>query len=709
MNSQLKTLPSVFAIITLLFSASPLYGQWTQSSTGLNGCPVHAIFADDTQLFVGTASGAYHSMNNGSSWSPVNTGFVSLQINNLVGTASELFAATANGFYSSTNAGAQWTKSASISGGLRLLWMDGDRIFAAPNGGGLFVTTDKGGSWVRLTTGLPENPSVYAIARNSTEIFIGTYTGIYRSSDEGFSWEEFNPDSYVKPVYSLLLKDNALFAGTTIHGNVYKTVYNGSSWSPWSEGIGLANYSDINTLSLIDNKIIAGSTKGLYHSTDNGTSWTALTNGLPEELLVKTLVSNGSSIYAGTERGLYYSSDYGSTWIDLNTQLTCAQAYVFFRHTTKLYAGTNNGLFESSDNGSSWTAVKSLSANSIRCLTSKVGVLFAGTDKGVFASENNAASWTAINSGLQPGLISALAAHNNTLFAGIYPLHFGEYSVYTSDDNGVSWNLSSEGLPASTPAKAFVFMNETVFTALGENVYRSVDNGNSWTIASNELPPVTGNTTINSFINRESTLYLSYAPGGVFKSKDNGISWEMINTGLRFETAGSLASSQSNLFVGGTLLTSTEYGVYTSSNDGVTWVAIESGLPAGARNRVLYVDDNNLYGSFLGDKSVWKVLLEDLVTGTGGRQHTTQHSFCPEMNTFSFPNPTTDHIVITLKNGVQENETITIYDLAGRPVSVMGKTNKAEFILDTSQYRAGTYIIKTTSGNKVCYGKFIKH
>jgi hypothetical protein len=41
--------------------------------------------------------------------------------------------------------------------------------------------------------------------------------------------------------------------------------------------------------------------KGVFLSTNNGTSWIAVNSGLPENSTINSLVVVGSNIYAGTE------------------------------------------------------------------------------------------------------------------------------------------------------------------------------------------------------------------------------------------------------------------------------------------------------------------------------------------------------------------------------------------------------------------------
>ena len=95
--------------------------------------------------------------------------------------------------------------------------------------GGLFRSTDGGGSWVRLRDGLRDGSSFYAVRmspdfQSDRTVFVGTDSeGVLRSTDAGESWEPVNQQLRTLGIASLALPSNypetlQVFAGTARSG-----------------------------------------------------------------------------------------------------------------------------------------------------------------------------------------------------------------------------------------------------------------------------------------------------------------------------------------------------------------------------------------------------------------------------------------------------------------------------------------------------------
>jgi hypothetical protein len=126
-------------------------------------------------------------------------------------------------------------------------------------------------------------------------------------------------------------------------------------------------------------------------------------------------------LFAGTYDGVFLSTNNGSNWTAASNGLTTRYVISLALHDSNVFAGTfGGGIFHSTDLGASWTAVNhDLTENDVRALVADATNLFAGTFwGGVYLSSNNGSSWTAVNSGLTSNHVYALALSNAHLFAG---------------------------------------------------------------------------------------------------------------------------------------------------------------------------------------------------------------------------------------------------------------------------------------------------
>jgi len=61
---------------------------------------------------------------------------------------------------------------------------------------------------------------------------------------------------------------------------------------------------------------------GVFLSTNNGTSWTQVNNGLSNDYIVYALAVSGTNIFAGTNGGVFLSTNNGRSWTEVNNGLT---------------------------------------------------------------------------------------------------------------------------------------------------------------------------------------------------------------------------------------------------------------------------------------------------------------------------------------------------------------------------------------------------
>jgi hypothetical protein len=106
--------------------------------------------------------------------------------------------------------------------------------------------------------------------------------------------------------------------------------------------------------------IYAGSfSDGVFLSTNNGNSWSAINTGLPPNTFVSSIGINGSNIFAGTSASgnglLYLSTNNGGSWTIVNTGLADSDVHSFAFIGANIFVGRTGDILLSPDSGLTWT------------------------------------------------------------------------------------------------------------------------------------------------------------------------------------------------------------------------------------------------------------------------------------------------------------------------------------------------------------------
>jgi photosystem II stability/assembly factor-like uncharacterized protein len=233
-----------------VFRSSNGGASWNQRSSGLTAGCVFDLLIDPqapSTLYAATCgSGVMRSGNAGASWQSASAGLGDDDAYVLAwdsGTPRRLWAATGQGIFHSTNGGASWTSTGQQQGvsnrpirALALDPADPQRVYAAPELGGLWWSEDGGATWESreaavtdpqsgqpaVITSLavdPVTPTVlYAATRAvSTVPATGTLRGVLRSTNRGSSWSPLPNGLHGLSTQALLidpLRPSTIYVGT---------------------------------------------------------------------------------------------------------------------------------------------------------------------------------------------------------------------------------------------------------------------------------------------------------------------------------------------------------------------------------------------------------------------------------------------------------------------------------------------------------------
>ena len=235
---------------------------------------------------------------------------------------------------------------------------------------------------------------------------------------------------------------------------LHQSLDTGQTWS----SLGLPN-DDVYDAVLLNGAIIAATDKGIQMrassgavswqartypvSTGNATQATIQQRGLP----TYTLHSVGTSIYAGTTRGVYRSTDGGATWTTTGTVLASKTVRTVISLGSTLFAAVwNDGVYRSQDNGITWSLVDIVPGSTVertfRSLSVYGSVIYAGSSEGNLYQSDNGTSWRRVVStgnngqnGVNARGIEALSRYGNTIIGAVYN------GIAYSHDNGQTWKL----------------------------------------------------------------------------------------------------------------------------------------------------------------------------------------------------------------------------------------------------------------------------
>ena len=304
MNKQLLIYISI-----LSFCSLKSYAQWEQ--TGDTGVEVTSFVTANGNLFAASIGGVAKSADDGMTWTYVNNGLTHTFVSSIAASGTYLYAGTLDGgAFRSGNNGAVWD-SIDDHGVLSRITVTcfaftDTGIFAGTNGHLLYLSTDSGATWNQFYNGI-NSPYENALLAYGNYIFVGTLNGVYRTSNNGVSWNEANTGIAYFPSYpshsnitSFATIGSVIIAGAQgplATGNVYISTNNGSSWTSVYNNIGNTN---VTCLAVNGTTIFAGTEKGVYLSADTGKSWTAIDEGLNDSEIISLTVS-GDYLFAGVD------------------------------------------------------------------------------------------------------------------------------------------------------------------------------------------------------------------------------------------------------------------------------------------------------------------------------------------------------------------------------------------------------------------------
>ncbi|CAG0993142.1 Xyloglucanase Xgh74A [Flavobacteriales bacterium] len=589
-----------------VYTGSPGGGLWKSTNSGSSwtnwntdnlpviGCSDLAIDPTNTNVMYlatgdGDASDTYSigvlkSTDGGINWNTtglnwtVNQGRVIRRLIVNPSNTNILIAATSNGIYRTTNGGTAWTQvqtgsfyDAEFKPG------DPNTVYATTDQ--FYKSTDGGATWTQITAGVPAANLVNRLAigvtpANANYVYIlaslqsnSGFQGMYRSTNSGtnFTTQSTSPnimgwdnggDSGGQGWYDLSIAISPTNANEVFTGgvNVWRSTDGGVNWvlnAHWYGGFSKPYvHADIHDLIFVPGSgttVWVGSDGGIFRTTNNGTSYTDLSNGLQIGQMYRLGTSatnanlnltgwqdNGTNrlssgawarviggdgmeciidhsnantmygeLYYGnirksTNGGASFATIVNSGGAGVHGNGNWVTPYVMHPSNAQTLLVGKSGLYRTIDGGTNWTTLGAIAGSGNVCAIayapSNPNIIYVARTNTIHVSTNGGTSFTNITTGL-PNLNITYIAVSNTDPNKVYVTYSGYTAaskVYMSTNGGTSWTNYSTGLP-NLPVNCIVYENNSsdgVYVGTDVGVYYRNSGLGSWTSFSNNLPNV---------------------------------------------------------------------------------------------------------------------------------------------------------------------------------------------------------------------------
>ncbi|HUU82913.1 MAG TPA: hypothetical protein VM243_05350 [Phycisphaerae bacterium] len=329
---------------------------------------------------------------------------------------------------------------------------DPDTVYIGAASGGIWKTTDGGALWTTLTDELANlNHGALALDPSDPQVVYagtGEYTtgstgdGLFRSPDGGATWTRFATKAQVgSTCASVAVHPTDPLTVHVTGGSGYRRTTNGGA--SWTNGGFLGGSASALALNPVDPQIVfmGRHSDGVYRSTNGGTSFTRLTNGLPttgiRRVLVALAPSNPDRVYTAFINsssgllGFYRSDDGGDSW----TQMVNTPDFPYPQGWYDAFVGVDPtdedtvycggvfpsyavaGVIKSTNGGTNWTDItygtfgEQLHPDQHAIAFGPDGTIWIGNDGGVWKSNNGGDSWVNCNDTLNVTQNYAIALH----------------------------------------------------------------------------------------------------------------------------------------------------------------------------------------------------------------------------------------------------------------------------------------------------------
>lgn len=573
---------------------------------------VYEQIDNPNKIFLPTgANGVAFSPDGGESWRTVNNGILNTSINLLSVDQSNpgiLYASSSKGegLFKTEDYGNTW--EILNKNGIVHQWADEMTIDPTDPSTVYYISdvpyihksTSRGDEW-QLTNNPYEEEnfsfsSAYALAQSNDNNIIyatnngfGIFKGTKQWEDESFQWEYlFMSD--IDYTYSLAVEpdnENILYSGYNKKpfedSAMIRASYDGGYEWFTSHKIEAEAFTSVEIDPIDKNNVLAASTgkEGmLWISNDKGQSWDMLNNWFSFTTVHSGVTLNNVTYAATWGGGMYKTVDYGNSWekIESEQSFSAADVAVVDDGTEYLYVADRSKplIYKSTNGGITWDTIFDAGENYRRIMSFEIDQhninrIYAtamhahgpGLTGDLFKIEGENVETITNELDKLPLSIKFSPSDSNMVYAVLH-----ESGVYKSMNGGESWNEISD-VSRGLPDAGF---NDIVIDPNNPNILYLL-----------------GGSDVR-FATIESAGLLPDSVMTVYRSDDNGESWENMSNGQLGENSGSIKDMEFYYGSSEEMYLATDNGVVYTINGGTDWIFDET-IPFRALSGISIVED----------------------------------------------------------------------------------------------------------------------
>jgi len=281
-------------------------------------------------------------------------------------------------------------------------------------------------------------------------------------------WEKVNPSAMDgKSIMSIAVSGaNIYVISSDIKQHLFKSVDNGANWLEVT-GIPYA----VSSVTIWDNYVFVGTSRGIYRSSDNGVNWSAINTGFPlswGSLGEANPFTSGNKLFAYYSGKIYATSNNGETWEVAFTGLDALSVYLFKNTGPNYFVGNRDFIYRSTNTGETWATASKINGY-IKALDILGTNVVVGTTSGLYYSVDNGVNWLQAkitDENFQSPSVRCLVVSGKNIYAGTE-----SHGMYRSTDSGLTWSTYNTSFSDSNTPSVYSC------SIYGNYIYAGTGNG----------------------------------------------------------------------------------------------------------------------------------------------------------------------------------------------------------------------------------------